>query len=185
MNAAKNKIKKKRVQINILHLLFILGILAAGIWFGCKWLLPVDEKDRIANRLEEISASAAKSGKEGIAVTLGQSKSLSDIAWTTINVKLSEFRFEGTITRDDIVKLFSQARQHVDTIDVEFADMTITIEGENTATAKGTVIIEITGMRDVFEDAGDIQTKWLKSPEDSQWYLTDVTIRPILSHSAR
>ena len=175
--------QRKSVNINILHVIFVVVLLAAGGWAAWKWLKPVDDRDLITGRLDEIRASVAKEGKEGIAVTAAQSKALSKIAWESINVELSEFRFRDTLDRDEIVKLFSIVRQQINTLHISFYDLTITLDGADAASVKGTLVITVTGGAEAGEETCDVMMRWLKSPDDGQWYITDVTIRPVLGHN--
>ena len=179
---SRNSCRKIR-QINILPLILLLLLLAGGGWGIWKWLAPVDERDVIADRLDAICEIAAKDGKEGIAVTASKSNALAKTAWEYINVDLAEFRFSDSLSREEVVKLFSFARQQINTLRVSFYDMKITLQNGHDAVARGTIIIEVTGIEGIFDEAGDVMTRWRKSQEDGQWYVTDVSIRPVLSHN--
>ena len=162
--------------------MLIAAAVAACGYFLWRWLKPVDEREVIAGRLGEIAEIVRKTPEEAFTVSVMKAGQLSKIAAPTVRVFAPEFHLEETLNRDEIISHFSMARKYAGSLDIAFTGMTVTLEGKNRASAKGTLEVRASGTGERFSDASDILIRWLKDDDDGLWHVSEVLVRPVIGH---
>ena len=143
----------------------------------------MDELEVISGRLRDIVEIVRKTPEEAFTVSVMKAGQLSKIAAPKVQVLAPEFRLEKTLNRDEIISNFSMARKYAGSLDISFTDMTVTLEGKDRASAKGTLEVRASGTGERFRDASDIVIRWLKDEDDGLWHVSEVLVRPVISHN--
>ena len=181
--ASRGAKPKRRRSVSPVRRILIVAVIAVCGYFLWRWLKPVDEREVISGRLREIVEIVRKTPEEAFTVSVMKAGQLSKIAAPKVQVLAPEFRLEKTLNRDEIISNFSMARKYAGSLDISFTDMTVTLEGKDRASAKGTLEVRASGTGERFRDASDIVIRWLKDEDDGLWHVSEVLVRPVISHN--
>ncbi len=179
--AGRRKPKRRRSISPVRRVLIVAAVAACG-YFLWRWLKPVDEREVIAGRLREIVEIVRKTPEEAFTVSVMKAGQLSKIAAPKVQVLAPEFHLEETMSRDEIISHFSMARKYAGSLDIAFTGMTVTLEGKDRASAKGTLEVRASGIGERFSDASDIIISWIRDDDDGLWHVAGVLVRPVIGH---
>ncbi len=161
----------------VFRVVLLAALAAVGVWLWAVWF-PSPEKI-VRQRLATVAQRASFAADEGVLARLAHAESLADCFSTNVEINLDvPGRIQHTILgRDEITQAATAARATVNSLNVKFLDVDVTIgPDKRSAVADFTVEARVGGDQDLIVQ----QMKFTLQKFDSQWLITHVeTIRTL------